>query len=122
MAELSELLLARELLVEREVQPEDVNPWLSEQPKIGTFGRLSDRLVHLIHGNASRLGHSRRLHCGIRRTDVRIQARRRGCYGIRWDRGFRGEDQWILIVVKSLNQFQVIDFALRIPELIQWRR
>src|SRR5215510_9338749 len=75
MAELSELLLARELLVEREVQPEDVNPWLSEQPKIWTFGKLSYRLVHLIHGNASRLGHSRRLDFGIRRTDVRIQAR-----------------------------------------------
>ena len=73
MAELSELLLARELLVEREVQPEDVNPWLSKQPKIWTFRKLSDRLVHFIHGNASRLGHSRRLHLRVGGTDVRVQ-------------------------------------------------
>ena len=73
MAELSELLLARELLVEREVQPEDVNPWLSKQPKIWTFNKLSDSLVHLIHGNPSRLGHSRSLYFGVSRADVRIQ-------------------------------------------------
>lgn len=118
MAELTELLLARELLVEREIQPEDVNPWLSEQPEIWTFDKLSDRLVHLIHGNASRLGHSRRLHFGIRRTDVRIQARRRGCYGIRWDRGFCGEDQRILVIVESFDQFHLIEVALGILKLV----
>src|SRR5690349_24262394 len=66
-----------------EVEQEDVHPGLTEEPEPTTVGALADQPLDVGDREAVGPGDARRLECGVRRADVRVQAGAGRCEGVR---------------------------------------
>ena len=84
--------------IERQVQLQDVDARLTQQPASAVFRRLGDQLLHSLQRQAAHARHSRRLIFCCCRADVRIQTAARGGEQIQRDRR--------RIVWVSLTQFR----------------
>src|SRR5215469_11792364 len=112
MAELEVILLARELLIQRKVQPEHVHSWFSEQPKIGILCELGNQLIELVTGDAACFRDAPSLHLGERGTDVRIEARRGLRYSISRNSGLRRKNERRFLVVEGFDQLHIVQVAV----------
>ena len=67
---------SRGLLVERKVELEHVHAGLAEEAEPAAVGVVVDQLLHALDGQPALLGDARGLQVGVRRGDVRVDARR----------------------------------------------
>jgi hypothetical protein len=97
------LLFARELLVQREVQLQDVDVRLAQDPEAAAARVLSHELPLLFERDSTCLRDSGGLEFGITRTDVRIETGCRCRDGIGGNGLFRREYQRRFRVVSRLS-------------------
>src|ERR1039458_2386967 len=116
------LLRGRESLIKSDVQHKHIDAWLTEKSQMRSLRKLRDQFLYLIWGNTPRLCDACGLYLGISGTDVRVQTRRRGCHGVRWNWRLRLEQQRCLVIIEGLDQLYVIEVAVRVFELFEGYR
>src|SRR6516225_12492481 len=69
--------------IEREVEVQNIHPWLAQKTEIATVRILPDQFAHFVDVQSAGPCHTRNLQFGILHADVRIEtaARRRNSVG-----------------------------------------